>query len=298
VKILILIVILIGSYYALALSIALIFLLIKYVNANYKSTIRFDIRLEKGTSPGNEYYYLLVKAPFYDEAKHFYLGFSLLKFSIAFVPVETIPAALKELLKEKYIYQVQWDSMIPHESPMLSETIKDGKVEVAEGLFIYSPESIKLDALRDLGFNDGRDIFFMTSQPIDRNKIQTYKKKLLEWDKLSPRDQMMEERRFFESEGELVKFLDTWQIIHRDEEFVRKAINLICEAVGRKAIRKAKLNTSFSIKTDLTQSFSFIGPTAIRAYTKNGQLVVKGVTAKKENGKWVPESITFTEQLY
>lgn len=289
--------ILIGGYYALALSIALIPFLMKYINAKFKRTIELHITLEKGTSPGNEYYFLLVKAPFYDEEKHFYFGVSLRKFSIAFVPVETIPAALKQLLKDKYLYQVEWDSATPHEFSMLSETIKEGRVEVAEGLFIYSPESIKLDALRHLGFNDGRDVFFITSQQVDRSKIETYGDKLLEWDKLSPEKKVNEQLEFLESEGEIVKFLDRWHIIHRDEEFVRKGINLILQAVGEKAIRKAKLNASFSITKDLSQFFPFIAPVRIRAYIDNEKLVLKGATFKEKNGKFVFEPRTFTEEF-
>jgi len=289
--------ILIGGYYALALSIALIPFSIKYISANYKKIVDFEMTLEKGTTLGNEYYYVIVKASFYDEPKHFYFGFGLLKFSIAFVPVETIPAALKELLKDKYLYQTQWDSAIPRGSSMLSETINKAKVGVAEGLFIYSPASIELDALRGLGFTDGQDIFFMTNRAISRKKIETYKEKLLEWDKLSHKDSVIERRKFFESEGEIVKYLDRWQIIHRDEEFARKAINLICQAAGDKAIRKAKLNRSFSMNKDFSQFFPFVAPVRIRAYIENEKLVLKGATFKEKDGKFIFDSRTFTEEF-
>jgi len=84
---------LIVGYIVLNLSVALLRLLIKYINSNFTNTVQFKIALAKGTSPGNGYYYLFIEAPFYDEKKHFYFGLNPLKFLVAFVPLETIPSA-------------------------------------------------------------------------------------------------------------------------------------------------------------------------------------------------------------
>jgi len=188
-------------------------------------------------------------------------------------------------LKDKYLYQNEWDSAIPSECSNFSETINEKKVRVTHGLFIYSPESIELDALKELGFTDGEDVFFITRQEINSSKIQCYKEKLSEWNRLSSEDSITTKRDFFESEGEIQKIVDIWQIIHQDEEFVKNAINLVFQAVGEKAIKKAKLNASFSINKDFSKYFPVSShriPTAVKVYIKNRKLVFKSKSFKEE----------------
>ncbi len=199
--------------------------LVAYLKANLLKQVEFTVSLNKGTMKGQEDYYLNLKAPFYDEEKYFYFGF--LPIQISFIPIETIPSALNEVLKEKYLLQTEWDCGIPYEHPQISEALKGSKVEAVKGLFIYSPEAISLGALTKVGFTDGKDTFFITNQKLPEDKIENLNEKQSEWSKTFPRDAILAERDYFQFEGEVVKALDYWQIIHKDEAFIRKAINLV-----------------------------------------------------------------------
>ncbi|OGX11598.1 MAG: hypothetical protein A2351_06320 [Omnitrophica bacterium RIFOXYB12_FULL_50_7] len=248
-----------------------------YLKANLLKQVEFTVSLNKGSMKGNEYYYLNLKAPFYDEEKHFYLGF--LPIQISFIPIETVPSVLKQLLKEKYLLQTEWDCAVPYEHSQISEALKENKIEAIKGLFIYSPEAISLGALTKLGFTDGKDVFFIINQKLPDDKIRDFENKLSEWSKISPRDAILAEREWLQSEGEIVKAVDVWQIIHRDEDFIRKAINLVFERVGEKAIKKAGLKVSFSSHVDFA-SHVFSAPRgsaqAVKVFIKGNKMIFQG----------------------
>jgi hypothetical protein len=276
------ILIVIGVLIAINAVYAFLLFILAYLKANLLRKVGFNISLSKGGGLEDTYYYLNLKTPFYDEKKHFYLGFPPV--TISFIPVETIPVALNELFKDKYLLQTERDGAIPCKSPRISDALNESKIEVCNGLFIYSPESISLNGLNEVGFSDGRDILFIIGQRLSEDKMQGLNDKDLEWLKMSARDRILDRREYFQSEGEIVKFLDRWQIIHRDEDFIRKAISLIFQKIGEKAVKKAGFNKRFLINAKFTDRMILLLKNSVRrikVFVKGNKIVFQCGTFKQ-----------------
>ncbi len=95
---------------------------------------------------------------------------------------------------------------------------------------------------------------------------------------------MVTRREYLDSEGEIVKYLDILQIIHKDKEFIEKAINLIFIEVGKKALRKAKLKEKININMNYSKYYIDNIPKSdiIKVYASKKRLVYSSRSILKE----------------
>lgn len=257
---------------------------VKVLKSKFLKSVEFTVSLNVGSKPGNQYYYLNLQTPFYDEKKNFYLGLSI-PIQISFVPIETIPLALKEILKDKYLIQIEWDNSEPPQMPELVADLKERKAIIGDGIFVYTPEAINSGGL-DCAFTDGRDVLFISSNQIGNDKLQAFKEKKAEWQKMSNFDNIVAQREFFNTDGDIVKALDVWQIILKDKEYMSKAINIIFQRCGEKALHKAGLhNVTFSKDTDFSK-YIFSNPKGstdtVRISVKENKVIFRGKSFKEE----------------
>lgn len=221
----------------------------RYARTKVSKKVEFSVCIYKAEDPGNNYYYCVLVTPFYDEKKHFYLGLSF-PLKTGFTPIETMPMALSEIYRDKSLFQVRWDSIVPPQLPELISDLKANNALVYDGAFVYPPGSFAGGGL-DCAITDGMDAFFVLGTGISSDVVGLYNSKRAEYgDKLSA-EFIIEIRKLLGSDGELVKWQDQWQIINTDIAFIRQAINIICTKIAQKAVKKAGSNKVFTGVPDI-----------------------------------------------
>jgi hypothetical protein len=215
------------------------------------------ISLIRQNDPGNEYWYLSLDAPLYDERHYFYFSAGWVGFNVAYVPIETIPGILKEMLVDRHLFQTRRDWAILREAP-----------------YVYSPIAIQEGQLISHALSDGADVFFIGTKGFDKKKLDGYVDQVSEWANLALPARVLSQREYFESEGELFKVIDQWSIVHRDKDFIDQFINRLAVEIGKKVIKKAGINGIMDSSLNAAAFFKFSSvTTTINVFAKDGYVV-------------------------
>jgi hypothetical protein len=153
------------------------------------------------------------------------------------------------------------------------------------GLDIYTPTQIQQGILEQKAFTDGRDVFFIAKQGLPEDEVKGYAEFSKNWSRAEPLKAGIAKREYFGSEGELVKFLDFWQIIHKDQEMISHAINVVFYKIAEKTLAKSDIKANLPDNINFSRHIWEIPQgkiASVRSAVRNNKLIFKSHFFKEE----------------